>query len=299
MYLLQPKDKIQIVAPARSVTLDELQYAIRLFETQGWQVVLGKYLFGKHHQFSGTDTERILDMQSAIDNPEISAIVCARGGYGGMRIVDKVDFSPLKTSPKWLCGYSDTTVFHTHIHSQLQMPTLHCTMPINMNEELERQQAHLSMIQALQTGSLTYEIEARPYNRKGVAEGVLVGGNLSLLYAVNNSVSDIDTAGKVLFIEDLDEYLYHIDRMMLCLKRAGKLKSLKALIVGGMSDMHDNTVPFGQDAIEIILSHVKEYDYPVCFDFPAGHISDNRALILGGKVRLAVDEKKVTLVNYV
>ncbi len=299
MYLLQPKDKIQIVAPARSVTAEDLQFAVCFFEQQGFQVVYGKHLWGTHHQFSGTDEERAEDMQAAINNPDIRAIVCARGGYGGMRIVDKLDFSPLLKYPKWLCGYSDTTVFHTHIHTQCHLPTLHCTMPINMTDEPEKTNAHTSMIQALTTGKLSYEIDSQPFNLFGEAEGELIGGNLSLLYAVNNSISDINTEGKILFIEDLDEYLYHVDRMMLCLKRAGKLSALKGLIVGGITNMHDNTIPFGYTAKEIILSHVCEYNYPVCFDFPAGHITDNRALILGGKTHLSVTEKNVTLINYV
>ncbi len=295
MQLLQRSDKIQIVAPARKISLVELTPAITYFQNQGWEVLCSNLLWGQFHQFSGTDDMRAADMQQALDNPDVKAVICARGGYGGMRIIDKLDFSAFKNHPKWLCGYSDTTVFHAHINQVLNLPSLHCTMPINIDADSYHSAALHTMVQALTTGKVHYTIPAAEGNRAGQAQAKIVGGNLSILYAVNGSVSDIDTDGKILFIEDLDEYLYHIDRMMLCLKRSGKLSRLKGLIVGGMSDMHDNTVPFGFDAKEIIMQHVQEYDYPVCFDFPAGHIKDNRAIILNAPANLNIDNSSVTL----
>ena len=295
MQLLQRGDKIQIVAPARKISLEELQPAITYFQNHGWEVLCSNLLWGQYHQFSGTDDMRAADMQQALDNPDVKAVICARGGYGGMRIIDKLDFSAFKNHPKWLCGYSDTTVFHAHINQVLNLPSLHCTMPINIDADSYHSAALHTMVQALTTGKVHYTIPAAEGNRAGQTQAKIVGGNLSILYAVNGSVSDIDTDGKILFIEDLDEYLYHIDRMMLCLKRSGKLSRLKGLIVGGMSDMHDNTVPFGFDAKEIIMQHVQEYDYPVCFDFPAGHIKDNRAIIMNAPATLNIDNSSVTL----
>lgn len=296
MQLLQRGDKIQIVAPARKISLEELQPAIDYFRNQGVDCYCSDMLLGECHQFSGTDEERARDFQQALDNPEIKAVVCARGGYGALRIIDKIDFSHFKQSPKWICGYSDVTVFHTHINNALQLPTLHCTMPINMTGKVLQSPTVATMWQALTTGQLEYQLPIHnDFNRCGQAKGTLIGGNLSLLYAVSGSVSDIQTDGKILFIEDLDEYLYHLDRMMLSLKRSGKLSHLTGLLIGGMSDMHDNTIPFGKTAKEIIYDCVKEYDYPVCFDFPAGHIEDNRALILGGNASMEVSENDIKL----
>ncbi len=295
LQLLHHGDKVQIVAPARKISMEELAPSIQYFQSQGLEVVCGDLLLGQCHQFSGTDMERAADMQQAIDNEDIKAVICARGGYGGMRIVDMLDFTAFKAHPKWLCGYSDTTVFHAHIHTNTQVPTLHCTMPVNIHSHTDHSTALNTMMQAMFTGKLVYDIPSVEGNRPGETCGPVVGGNLSILYAINGSASDIDTKDKILFIEDLDEYLYHIDRMMLCLKRSGKLSHLKGLIVGGMSDMHDNTIPFGYTAKQIILHHVQEYNYPVCFDFPAGHIEDNRAIIMGATSILNVTESKVTL----
>jgi muramoyltetrapeptide carboxypeptidase len=221
-----------------------------------------------------------------LDNNDVKAIISARGGYGTMRIIDKLDFSDFVKNPKWIVGYSDITVLHSHIHN-LGIETLHATMPINFTKNAE---AAESLRRALFGESLTYEADQHVLNRRGIAEGELIGGNLSLLYALIGSASDIDTAGKIFFIEDLDEYLYHIDRMMLSLKRAGKLDKLAGLIVGGMSDMKDNLVPFGKTAEEIIYDAVKEFDYPVAFNFPSGHIERNLAVVLGRNMKMEVEE---------
>ncbi len=291
---LKKADKIGIIAPARKIAKEEIQPAIELLEKWGLKVVLGKNLFNACNQFSGTDEERAEDLQSMLNDTSIKAIISARGGYGTLRIIDKVDFKKFKKTPKWLIGYSDITVLHSHIN-KLGIQTLHATMPINFSKNKE---ATETLHKALFGKKVSYKIKAHQLNKSikstkiaATIEGELVGGNLSLLYALSNSNSDIDTKGKILFIEDLDEYFYHVDRMMLQLKRAGKLKQLKALIVGGMTDMKDNAIPFGKTAEEIILDTVKEYNYPVVFGFPAGHLDENFAMYFGKKAKLKIAAK--------
>jgi muramoyltetrapeptide carboxypeptidase len=228
-----------------------------------------------------------MDFQQMLNNPKIKAIWCARGGYGTVRIIDKLDFSEFKKHPKWIVGYSDITVLHSHIHT-LGFETLHATMPLDIAKTTEK--SLISLKQTLFGDVLCYEIDSSTENKPGIAKSEIVGGNLSILYSLLGSKSSIETNGKILFIEDLDEYLYHIDRMMMNLKRNGYLQNLKGLIVGGMSDMHDNAIPFGKNAKEIILDAVEEFNFPVVFDFPAGHIDDNCALMFGRKVLLEVDK---------
>ncbi len=285
-------DKIGIISTARKISMEELKPSIKLLEEWGLKVVFGKNLFEEDNQFSGTVTQRSSDLQSMIDDDSIKAILCARGGYGTVQIIDKVDFSHLIKNPKWIIGYSDVTVLHSHLH-QLGITSLHATMPINFEKNTPK--ALESLKSALfGLGNLT-EINHHHFNRFGKVEGEIVGGNLSILYSLLGSDSDINTDGKILFIEDLDEYLYHIDRIMMNLKRNGKLKNLKALIIGGMSDMNDNTIPFGKTAEEIILEYIKEFDFPVCFNFPAGHLDDNRCIRLGVKSVLEVNKNGVSL----
>ena len=291
---LKQGDKIAIVAPARKVSKEEMQPAIELLTNWGLQVVLGKNLFHEQNQFSGTDEERAADLQAMLDDASVKAIIAARGGYGTLRIIDKLDFTTFKKHPKWIVGYSDVTVLHSHINT-LGIATLHGTMPINFTKNAE---ATESLHKALLGESLVFETPAHPLNKavsQTIIEGEIVGGNLSLLYALAGSVSDINTKNKILFIEDLDEYLYHIDRMMLNLKRAGKLSRLKALLVGGMTDMKDNAIHFGKTAEEIILDAVKEYDYPVIFGFPAGHIDRNLAVYFGKGAKLTSANNSITL----
>ncbi|MGZ4036057.1 MAG: S66 peptidase family protein [Bacteroidia bacterium] len=288
---LKKNDKIAIVASARKVSKEELQPAIELFKSWGLEVLLSENLFKEEHQFSGSDNERAKDLQTMFDDESVKAVICARGGYGTLRIIDKIDFSEFKKHPKWMIGFSDVTVLHSHIHN-FGIETLHAKMLLNINKDPESTE---TLRKALFGEQLIYEIAPASLNRKGNAEAELVGGNLSLLYALTGSISDINTKGKILFIEDLDEYLYHIDRMMLNLKRSGKLSHLAGLIVGGMTEMKDNTIPFGKTAEEIIIDAVKEYNYPVCFNFPAGHIDKNCAMIFGRKVKLEVGEKSVVL----
>jgi len=289
---LQKGDTVAIVATARKITLEELQPAIEIITAWGLKVVLPKNIFCVDNQFAGTDDERAADLQWALDDANIKAVICARGGYGTVRIVDKLDFTNFVKHPKWIVGYSDITVLHQHINQNFGIASLHATMPINFAKNTE---ATETLRKALFGEELNYTIHAHALNRNGEASGELIGGNLSLIYALCGSKSDIDTKGKILFIEDLDEYLYHIDRMMMNLKRSGKLQHLAGLIVGGMSDMKDNTVAFGKTAEEIIIDAVKEYNFPVCFDFPAGHIDRNLALVMGGVVKLEVNMLEIIL----
>lgn len=289
---LQKGDTVAIVSTARKISSDQIITAIKLLEKWGLNVVIGNTIGMEDHQFAGNDETRINDFQQLLNNPKVKAIWCARGGYGTVRLIDQLDFAEFKKHPKWIIGYSDITVLHSHIHN-LGIETLHATMPINIeknsNESLE------TLKKSLFGKNLSYEIPADEKNKSGNATGELVGGNLSVLYSLLGSKSSIKTDGKMLFIEDLDEYLYHIDRMLMNLKRNGYFDNLKGLIVGGMTDMHDNEIPFGKTAEEILLDCVSEYDFPVVFNFPAGHLDDNRALILGRKIELNVSPEKTTL----
>jgi muramoyltetrapeptide carboxypeptidase len=293
---LKKGDKIAIVSPARSITFEEVHPAIRFFQRHDLEVVLGSYIFSKHHQFAGSDEQRRRDFQHMLDDEQIRAIVCSRGGYGTVRIIDQLDFSKFREHPKWIVGYSDATVLHAHIQRQFGIETLHAAMPVNIKGDYEDETLK-TMVNALFGKRITYSYPKSGFSRTGRSEGVLTGGNLSILYGLMGSASEPDTAGKILFLEDVDEYLYHIDRMMMSLKRAGKLDKLKGLIVGGMTRMNDNTIPFGMTAGNIIAEIVRDYKFPVCYDFPAGHQEPNLALIMGRKVSFIVD-KEVELSFY-
>ena len=285
-------DKIGIISTARKINLEELTPAIKMLEIWGLQVVLGLNLFEVDNQFSGTVKQRTADLQAMIDDESIAAILCARGGYGTVQLIDNIDFSNLKKTPKWIVGYSDVTVLHSHLN-KLGIASLHATMPINFKTNVKESLASLK--NGLFGNENNILCGPHPFNKFGKVEAEVVGGNLSILYSLLGSNSDVDTDGKILFIEDLDEYMYHVDRMMINLKRNGKLKNLKALIIGGMSDMNDNTIPFGKTAEEIILEYIKEFDFPVCFNFPAGHLDDNRTLVFGKECTLEINENGVIL----
>tara|TARA_B100000767_G_scaffold92552_1_gene88980 strand:- start:746 stop:1642 length:897 start_codon:yes stop_codon:yes gene_type:complete len=285
-------DKIGIISSARKITKEELSPAIKTIESWGFKVVFGKNLFEEDDQFSGTIKQRTVDLQMMIDDNSIKAILCARGGYGTVQIIDHINFTNLKINPKWIIGYSDITVLHCHLNN-LGIASLHASMPINF--EFNTKMSLLSLKNSLFGNPKIVETKAHPLNKYGKIEGDIVGGNLSILYSLSGSQSDINTAGKILFIEDLDEYLYHIDRMMINLKRSGMLEKLKGLIVGGMSHMNDNDISFGKTAEQIILDCTKEYDFPICFGFPAGHISDNRCIRFGINSVLEINKNGVIL----
>ncbi len=291
---LKKGDTIGIVSTARKISLAELKPAINIIESWGLHIKLGANLFEEDNQFSGDILQRTYDLQSMIDDESIKAVLCARGGYGTVQIIDQIDFSKLIKNPKWIIGYSDVTVLHSHLNT-LGVATMHATMPINFLTNTK--QALESLKKTLFGNTSILEYDTHPFNKLGIAEGEIVGGNVSILYSLLGSNSDINTSGKILFIEDLDEYLYHIDRMMINLKRNGKFERLRAMIVGGMNNMNDNDIPFGKSAEQIILEHTKEYDFPICFGFPAGHLDDNRTILLGGKSKVQIAAKKVIFSN--
>lgn len=294
---LKKGDKIGIIAPARKIQMSEIAASIKVFERWGLEVVLGKNLFAQFRQFAGTDEQRADDLQNMMDNSEIKAIVCARGGYGTVKTLKLLDFSKFLLNPKWIVGYSDITALHAHLNQNLDVKSIHGTMPFNFPKDLSENKAVKSLKKSLFGENNIYEIENHEYNRTGKVTGELIGGNLSVLFSVSGTKYDIDTRGKILVLEDLDEYLYHIDRMMMNMKYGGKLENLKGLIVGGMTDMNDNQIPFGKTAYEIICDAVAEYNYPVCFNFPVGHIENNYTMVLGGVSELKVYEEEVVFNN--
>jgi muramoyltetrapeptide carboxypeptidase len=281
---LQPGDTVAITCPAKK--LDKpMDDVVALLTSWGLQVVLGQTVNASYHQFAGNDEMRAQEMQQFINNKSIKAIIAARGGYGCVRIVDAIDFSPLLTNPKWLVGFSDITVLHCALQS-IGIQSIHGQMPITIPNSTAL--GIESLRKALFGESITIDYVPHFLNKQGLLlgkpgliKGTLIGGNLSILVSLLGSVHELDYAGKVLFIEDVGEYLYAIDRMMHTLDRAGKLAHLKGLIVGGFTNLNDNPVPFGLSAEEIIYEIVKKYNYPIAFGFPAGHLSDNRALVLG------------------
>ena len=289
---LQKGDTIAIVATARKNITDNLKPSLNLAKSWGLNVVIGKTIGLDNHQLAGTDEQRAADFQAMMDNPNIKAIWCVRGGYGTARMLELVDFTKFKKNPKWIIGFSDVTVIHSHLNKQ-GIATIHGIMPFNV--EKASTVVEETLRKALFGESLKYTVPFQKDNRLGVAEGELVGGNLSILYSLMGSESQIDCKGKILFLEDLDEYLYHIDRMMLSLKRCGCFDDLKGLVVGSFIKMHDNEISWGKNAHEIILDITKKYPFPIVFDFPAGHIHDNNTLIFGKKVILEINDKETIL----
>ncbi len=292
---LKPGSLVGITCPSGYVSADRVAYAITVLEKWGFKVKRGKTIGSEHFYFSGTDEQRLTDLQEMIDDPTIDAILMGRGGYGMSRIIDSLDFRSFIKKPKWICGFSDITVLHNHLQSVCNLPSLHSPMCGAIKPETENEEYLKTLFSALTGARLSYQTPPSPFNRSGEAEAILTGGNLSLLVHLTGSVSEVDTTGKILFIEDLGEHLYHIDRMLLHLKRAGKLDNLSALVVGGFTDMQDTERPFGQTIEEIISDKVKEYNYPVCFNFPAGHQEINYTLTLGATHTLAVNEKGAIL----
>lgn len=293
---LQKGDTVAIVATARKIDESALSGAIELLQKWGLQVVLGTSVGLEENQLAGPDWKRATDLQQMLDNPSVKAIWAAKGGYGTVRIIDRLDFSQFRKNPKWVVGFSDVTVLHSHLNN-MGYQTIHGPMAVGAN--IATPEALDSVRKMLFGESVNYEIDPHPFNRHGVATGELVGGNLSVLYSILGSESEVDVSGKILFIEDLDEYLYHIDRMMMNLKRNGYFKNLKALIVGGMTSMNDNDIPWGKNSEEIIRDIVKDYNFPVIYNFPAGHIKDNRALPFGKLATVRVDAQgaKLTFSN--
>lgn len=287
--LLKSGDKVGIISPAGKVNEAKVLEAVKDIEEWGLEVVLGENALGSFHQFSGTDKERTNDLQKMLNDPKIKAIFSSRGGYGAMRLLDQLDFAEFNKSPKWIIGFSDITALHVNLNGLLNTESIHGAMPSTFsdikNESLD------SLKEVLFNGTISYNLPYNKLNRSGKTNAPLVGGNLSILYALSGTKFDLETNGKILFIEDVGEYLYHFDRMMMNLKLGEKLDKLRGLIVGGITEMKDNEVPFGKNAYEIIYEYVENFDFPVAFNFSAGHIEKNLALIFGRNISFEVNEE--------
>jgi muramoyltetrapeptide carboxypeptidase len=302
---LKNGDIIGITAPAGFITQEEIQPAVQVMQSWGYKIHAGDTIGKKDFTFGGTDDERLNDLQKMLDDPKIKAIMCARGGYGSIRIVDRINWTKFKLKPKWIIGFSDITVLHSHVHNNFQIASLHSKMinsfPDDWNTAEPIQiETIISIQDALSGKKMKYSATPNENNKQGVADGILIGGNLKTIETLSGTSSDIKTDGKILFVEDTGEYLYSIDRMFWNLKRTGKLKNLKALIVGGFRIKPDDPgEEFGKTIEEIVLEKIKNYKYPVCFDFPVGHQRNNFALKCGVKHRLNVKEKEVILTEII
>lgn len=295
---LKTGDTVAIVAPSGILKnrTDEVQQAQALLKRWGLHSVVGKHVFSEADHFAGTDDERCEDLQEALDNPKISAIWCARGGYGTVRILDKLDYSKFKQNPKWLIGYSDITALHNQIHNE-GVESLHAIMCVSLPKDESEIEASISTLKNTLFGNpLSYTLKGSNYNKTGTTSGQLVGGNLTMLQTMLGSKTSIDTFGKILFIEEIGEYKYHIDRMLQSLKRAGYFDNCKGVIVGDMTKLRTNTTLWGTSVEQLILDALADYDFPIAFNMPAGHEKDNRALILGRTVQLTVDYKQSSVV---
>ncbi len=292
---LQAGDTVYLLSTARKINRQEIAFAVETLQSWGLEVRVGSTIGASDFQFAGTDALRAADFQQALEDPSVKAILCARGGYGTLRVIDQLDFRPFLKQPKWICGFSDITVLHTHLLQVFGGSSIHSTMPLNF--QISTPETLASLQRLLFGQKQSYEIAPLPGNRAGVAEGILCGGNLSLLLHLSGSASDLDTRDKILFLEEIDEYLYHLDRMVHWLGRSGKLEGLRGMVVGHFSGMKnlDDQNPFGQTAYQILRDAVEAYDFPVCFGFPAGHEPDNRAFQVGGHYRLTVNDTQCTL----
>jgi len=293
---LNVNDTIGIICPAGYMSLERSQRCINTLQEWGYKIKIGKTLGSdSENYFSGTDEERLLDLQQMLDDDEVKAIFCARGGYGIGRIIEQINFKKFKQYPKWIIGFSDVTILHSHLYVNYKISSLHAPMASAFNDEGDKNEFVLSLKNILEGKKIKYECAIHEFNKKGEAIGELVGGNLSLLVHLIGSSSDIKTKGRILFLEDVGEYLYNIDRMFYQLKRSGKLDKLAGLIIGGFTNMKDTERPFGKTVYEIIHDIVKNHDYPVCFGFPVSHEKENYGLKIGAGYKLKVGKNKVTL----
>ncbi len=294
---LKKGDTVAIVAPS-GVLKNYNAYILKAKELlKSWEleVVIGENVFNDNGHFAGTDNQRSADFQLALDDKAIKAIWCARGGYGAMRVIDNLNFEKYKENPKWIIGYSDITAIHNDLHNN-KSESIHGIMCKSLEKiDIDNNESISLLKNTLFGEKLSYTIEGNNYNIEGNSNGQLIGGNLTLLHCLLGSESSIDTNGKILFIEDLGEYLYHIDRMLISLKRAGYFDNCKGLIVGDFTDMRKNTTPFGRNLKELILDIVREYDFPVSFGFPAGHGEKNYPMILGREINLEVSKQQSTI----
>ncbi|WP_083253195.1 LD-carboxypeptidase [Algibacter aquaticus] len=295
---LKAGDTVAIVAPSGILKnrAGEVQQAKALLKSWGLHSIVGKHVFKKSNHFAGTDDERCEDFQKALDDPKISAIWCARGGYGAVRILDKLDYSKFKQNPKWLIGYSDITALHNQVHNQ-GVESLHAIMCVSIPKNLSEIEASISTFKTAVFGKpLSYKLKASSYNKKGTASGQLVGGNLTMLHTMLGSKTSINTSEKILFIEEIGEYKYHIDRMLQSLKRAGYFNNCKGVIIGDMTKLKKNTTLWGTSIEQLILDALSDYDFPIAFNMPAGHEKNNQALIFGRKIQLIVDSEQTSII---
>jgi muramoyltetrapeptide carboxypeptidase len=294
---LKTGNTIGIVSTARKVTLDAVHPVKRKLEARGYNVVLGHTIGASWHQFAGDDQTRVNDFQRMLDSPEIHAILTAKGGYGTIRLLDKLDWIDFKKQPKWLAGFSDVTVLHAYLNGRLGVPSIHSPLAQLPDHKPERWQAFETLFSALAGTVKKVTSSAHSYNQKGRGEGQVTGGNLSILYSLLGSPESFDPTGKILLLEEVDEYLYHVDRMLWSLRRAGKLDGLAGIVIGGMTEMKDNEDPFGGSAESIMKTHFQAFSGPIAFGFPVGHIPFNHACYLGVKAKLIVDDDGAAL-NY-
>jgi len=291
---LKPGDEVAIISPSFCIDESKLAEAVTFLESWHLKVQIGLNASKQTGPFAGSDRERLSDLQKVIDDPAVKAVICSRGGYGVSKIISKVDFSALKKNPKWFAGFSDITVLHTWLNEVCGIMSIHGDMPLNFNNPDKTIETFISLKQALFGNLNPIEWEGSTF-RPGSASGELTGGNLSLIYSLNGTAAEISTKGKILFIEEVGEYYYHIDRMLTSLKLAGKLKGLSALVVGGMNKIEEAKIPWGKSIEETIYGIVSEFDYPVFFNFPAGHVDDNRAFYIGRKARIELKDKRAVL----
>lgn len=289
---LTPGNTIGLVSPAKKIARPVIENAVQIVQQLGYRVAFGRHLLAGENYLAGNDEQRAADFQQMLDDPDIGMILCSRGGYGSARIIDRLDFSLFKKNPKWIAGYSDITVLHAHLVN-LGFESLHCAMPLDFPENGMASEPVKRLFEVAAGKSFTYKFEKSRHNRMGNAEGVLAGGNLSVFSGLTGSVSDINTKGKILFLEDVGEDLYRIDRMMVSLKRAGKLNDLSGLLLGGFTGINPGSPKFDFTVEEIIMDAVSQFDYPVAFGFPAGHFAENYPLVMGRKMRMQVGDEVV------
>ncbi len=294
---LKKNDTIGMICPSGFMPIEKTLQSQQSLAEWGFKIKMGSTVGSQYNYFSGDDKQRLQDLQQMLDDKEIKAIFCARGGYGLTRIIDRLSFKKFKAFPKWIVGFSDITVLHYHLLAKLKTACLHAPMAAAFNEEGYKNIFVNSLKESLSGKPCNYECSPHLFNKTGKAEGRLIGGNLSLIAHLTGTKSQVKTKGKILFIEDVGEYIYNVDRMLYQLKRSGQLKGLAGLIVGGFTEMIDTTIPYGQSATEVIRDIVSEYDYPVCFDFPVSHNTENYALKCGIKHKLTVAHDKVRLVE--
>jgi len=294
---LKSGDTVGIIAPAKKISREEISAFVKLLESWGLKCRFGNNLFSEYHQFSGSDEKRAADFQDMLDDLKIRAVIAARGGYGSLRTLRLLDFSKFEKDPKWIVGFSDITIFHSFINKYLNTESIHSLMPINYDPEIkESVDSAETLRKALFGEKLKYSFMGSSFNRNGTAEAEVTGGNLSVLYSLSGTGFFPDIRGKILFIEDIDEYLYHIDRMMLNLLMNGSLNKISGMIIGGFTDLKDNTIPFGKNYDEIITEILKKFTFPLAFSFPAGHQKQNNTLILGRKMQLKVRNDSSTII---